>query len=94
MTFDWLDEMPKEMKVSPSNILDDSWDYYRTEILKQSEFFFFFFFVFFWYETTKGIWTLPSFNPNVHIQILQTDLYTFLSWMAWENLINDQGIFS
>ena len=42
MTFDWLDEMPKEMKVSPSNILDDSWDNYRAEILKQSEFFSFF----------------------------------------------------
>ena len=33
-------------------------------------------------------------SPNIHIQILQTDLYTFPSWMGWENLIKDQGIFS
>ena len=32
-------------------------------------------------------------SPNIHIQILQTDLYTFPSWMSWENLIKDQGIF-
>ena len=32
-------------------------------------------------------------SPNIHIQILQTDLYTFPSWVGWENLIKDQGIF-
>ena len=33
-------------------------------------------------------------SPSTHIQILQTDPYTFPSWMGWENLIKDQGIFS
>ena len=33
-------------------------------------------------------------SPNIHIQILQTDLYTFPLRMSWENLIIDQGIFS
>ena len=33
-------------------------------------------------------------SPNTHIQILQTDLHTFPSWMSWENLIKDQDIFS
>ena len=40
---------------------------------------------------------LPSLNPlspNIHIQILQTDLYTFPWRMSWENLIKDQSIFS
>ena len=32
-------------------------------------------------------------SPNIHIQILQTDLHTFPLWMSWENLIKDQGIF-
>ena len=39
---------------------------------------------------------LNAFNPlspNIHIPILQTDLHTFPSWMSWENLIKDQGIF-
>ena len=38
-----------------------------------------------------------SFNPlspNIHIQILQTDLYTFPKRMCGENLIKDQRIFS
>ena len=38
-----------------------------------------------------------SFNPlspNIHIQILQTDLHTFPLRISWENLINDHGIFS
>ena len=32
-------------------------------------------------------------SPNIHKQILQTDLYTFPSRISWENLIKDQGIF-
>ena len=39
---------------------------------------------------------LNAVNPlssNIHIPILHTDLHTFLSWMSWENLIKDQGIF-
>ena len=37
-----------------------------------------------------------SVNPlslNIHIQILQTDLYTFPYRMSQENLIKDQSIF-
>ena len=30
----------------------------------------------------------PS-SPNINIQILQTNLYTFPSRMSWENLIKD-----
>ena len=33
-------------------------------------------------------------SPNIHIQILQTDLYSFPSRISWENLMKDQGIFS
>ena len=43
-----------------------------------------------------GAWRDNIFNPlspNIHIQILQTDLYTFPSRISWENLIKDQGIF-
>ena len=32
-------------------------------------------------------------SPNIHIQILQTGLYTFSWRISWENLIIDQGIF-
>ena len=32
-------------------------------------------------------------SPNIQIQILQTNLYTFPSRMSWENLIKDQSIF-
>ena len=38
-----------------------------------------------------------SFNPlspNIHIQILQTDLYTFPKRICGENLIKDLRIFS
>ena len=38
--------------------------------------------------------TLNPLSPNIHIQILQTDLYTFPSWMGWENLIKDENIVS
>ena len=33
-------------------------------------------------------------SPNIHIQILQTDLHTFPNRISWENLIADQSIFS
>ena len=33
-------------------------------------------------------------SPNIHIQILQTDLYTSPWTISWENLIKDQSIFS
>ena len=33
-------------------------------------------------------------SPNIHIQILQTDLYTFPLRISYENLIKDQSIFS
>ena len=33
-------------------------------------------------------------SPNIHKQILQTDLYTFLLRISWESLIKDQSIFS
>ena len=51
------------------------------------------------------IWRLPfavyvklklsinPLSPNIHMQILQTDLHTFPSRISWENLIKDQGIF-
>ena len=38
--------------------------------------------------------TLNPLSPNIHIQILQTDLYTFPFRISWENLIKDQGILS
>ena len=37
---------------------------------------------------------LNPLSPNIHIQILQTDLYTFPYRISWEKLIKDQGIFS
>ena len=41
-----------------------------------------------------SLWLLNPLSPNIHMQILQTDLYTFPSWMSWENLIKDQSVFS
>ena len=41
--------------------------------------------------TTKIINPL---SPNIHIQILQTDLDIFPLRISWENLIKDQSIFS
>ena len=32
-------------------------------------------------------------SPNICIQILQTDLYTFRYWSSWENLKNYKSIF-
>ena len=37
--------------------------------------------------------TVNPLSPNIHMQILQTDLYTFPYRMSKENLINDQSIF-
>ena len=40
---------------------------------------------------------IPAFNPlspNIHIQILHTDLFTFPLRISWENLIKDQSIIS
>ena len=33
-------------------------------------------------------------GPNIHKQILQTDLHTFPLRISWENLIKGQSIFS
>ena len=33
-------------------------------------------------------------SPNIHIQILQTNLHTLPLRISWENLIKPQGIFS
>ena len=32
-------------------------------------------------------------SPNIHMQILQTGLYTFPLRISWENLMKDQSIF-
>ena len=32
-------------------------------------------------------------SPNIHIQILQTDLHTFSWRISWENLVKDQIFF-
>ena len=52
-----------------------------------------------------GLWLTPNWprnwpktfnplSPSIHIQILQTDLYTFPLRISLENLIKHQGIFS
>ena len=33
-------------------------------------------------------------SPNIHIQILQTDLHTFPLRISWEKLMADQSVFS
>ena len=42
-----------------------------------------------------NVWAglLNPLNPNIHIQILQTGLYTSPSRISWENLVEDQNIF-
>ena len=35
---------------------------------------------------------LNPLSPNIHIEILQTDLYTFPCRMSKENLIKDQTV--
>ena len=42
--------------------------------------------------TTQWILFNPL-SPNIHIQILQTDLHTFPYRMCKENLIKDQSVF-
>ena len=37
---------------------------------------------------------LSPLSPNIQMQILQTDLYTFPLRISWENWINDHGILS
>ena len=36
---------------------------------------------------------LTLYDPDICMQILPTDLYTFLNRNSWENLIEDQSIF-
>ena len=37
---------------------------------------------------------LNPLSPDIHLQILHTDLYTFPLRISWENLKKDQGIFT
>ena len=37
---------------------------------------------------------LNPLSPNIQVQILQSDLHTFLLRISWENLMKDQGILS
>ena len=49
------------------------------------------------YWTLCTITPLPPVNPlspNIHLQILHTDLYTFPLKISWENLKKDHGIFT
>ena len=43
-------------------------------------------------ESCHGGDLLNPLSPNIHIQILQTDLYTFPYRMSKENLIKDQSV--
>ena len=45
------------------------------------------------YSLYKNWNVFNPLSPNIHIQILQSDLYTFPSRMSCENSIKDQGIF-
>ena len=38
--------------------------------------------------------SINPLSPNIHKQILQTDLYTFPYRISWEKLIKDQRFFS
>ena len=44
--------------------------------------------------TPDSFFLINPLSPNIHIQILQTDLNTFPSRIRWENFIKNQGIFS
>ena len=44
-------------------------------------------------ESCHGGDLLNPLSPNIHVQILQTDLYTFPHRMSKENLIKDQSVF-
>ena len=37
---------------------------------------------------------IDPLSPNIHKQILQTDLYTFPNRISWEKLIKDQRFLS
>ena len=39
-------------------------------------------------------WSFNPLSPNIHKQILQTDLYTLPYRTSWEKLIKDQRFFS
>ena len=45
-------------------------------------------------EQSGSPFLLNPLSPNIHIQILQTDLHTSPLRISWENLIKDHGIFS
>ena len=42
---------------------------------------------------SQAIMKVTNLSPNIHINILQTDLHTFPYRINWENLIKDQSIF-
>ena len=42
----------------------------------------------------ESMCNINPLSPNIHIQILQTDLHTSPLTISWENLIKDQSIFS
>ena len=62
----------------------ESNDDYRSEAVAVS----------FWQWTSHECmcFTLTPLCPNIHIQILQTDLHTFPLRISWENLFEDQSI--
>ena len=43
-------------------------------------------------ECLQSAFSLKPLNPNIHMQILQTDFNTFFSSISWENVIKDQSI--
>ena len=47
-------------------------------------------------ENWCTVWneSINPLSPNIHTQILQTDLHTFPLRISWENLIKGHGIFS
>ena len=45
-------------------------------------------------EKVACLWHINPLSPDIHIQILQTDLHTLPLRISWENLIKHQGIFS
>ena len=45
-------------------------------------------------QDSTHIQPINPLSPNIHKQILQTDLYTFPYRISWEKLIKDQRFFS
>ena len=78
-------------QVLSNTIADGQW---RTRSLCSSMTWEVFFCTKFYPECDEQVQSNPvtPLSPNIHIQILQTDLHTFPSWMSWKNLIKDQGI--